>query len=256
MKRTRFVTAAVLAVLVLGLLSPGIIERIADRSGVGDTLVVEPIADLSTAETLPVALLDRLQSDETLSTLELDAGRNYTTADAAQRAALLTEGYLERCGLPVKYEELYLPDRWETQPLIVMPETPDTAGWNAVLWNCTCRAQGYHAGGCLFDDTSGAPLAIYLLLPVSVLDQFDLPEQSDVCAAVFADMLGAEFYAADPEQVPENAAADKYDLYGSFSYGIIDEKGNTTVIWVTWQFADVDPESGEDLVLLWVGMEE
>ena len=46
MKRTRFVTAAVLAVLVLGLLSPGIIERIADRSGVGDTLVVEPIADL------------------------------------------------------------------------------------------------------------------------------------------------------------------------------------------------------------------
>lgn len=255
MNRRIVMSVAVLVVLVLGLFSPQLIERVTDRSGAGDTITVEPIADLTSVVNAPVALFDRMMNED-FSVAEMQTGRNYSHEMAAKRAAVLLADFLERCDLPMKWEEFYQPDAWEMEPMIAVPMYADERAWNAVIWEGACQnAKGIPLAGMELDDTSGAPMGMYVRLPESQLQTLQLETSSDEIASVFADMLGAKILD-DQDEFPEPYDTPVEDVLFSRVYGIEDTQHNKTLLRVRLQRVEGEAEDGSYDQLLLVGWPE
>ena len=256
MKKSILVTAAATAAIVLGLLSPKLIELAAGSGGAGGTLEVEPIR-MTYSQVTSVELFNRL-CEENYSVAELDTGREFSRGSAAQHAAILTEGFLERCGLPYKDEEIYRPESWSPQPLIAVSDAgPDETAWNAVIWTCECartdKEGDYEVAGCAFDDATGTPVGFYVLVPELWLQEDELVNRSEEIAYVFADMMDAEvIYIVEGSQV--DGEMDAWEgTYAVFSFVVGDEEGNTATLFVSWQYGEINAETGEGQILLTIG---
>lgn len=203
MTRKTTIWIALFAVLMLcfGIVLPGVIEWISNRSiGAQQSVSVEPIDfEASTGDLFSILnLINR--SDNEIAYQPVKEGYNYTQETAASHAGDLLVSFLDQCGFD-DAAEFWSSQRKEEKlqceaMLLVVPDYPSP--WSAILW--TAELQG-SAGGydteIIFDDATGTMIACQ----IQTADQMDVKEfyddeldfrRTENAASAYAKQLEAE----------------------------------------------------------------
>lgn len=239
MKRlTKLITVSLLvfAMLLVGLLLPTLVERLAGgTNGASETVSVEPLrfdgGNGSVFEILQHMNQDNDINGSIISTQELTEGYHYNTETARVHAKELIVNYLNDCGL--KESASYYEDSFDSfdinQEAVMVAAADYPVPWSAIIWTVEC----YNGTELMlvFDDASGSMLGcslpLYEGITAETFTKFE-NQYTETCIRQFALQLGGEV-SYDMSSEPMN-----------HFYRIVGADGDSVGMGLMWYWSEND----------------